>query len=63
MSIQARSKLPRSFRTLIQAEEENGQSRTYLGVHYWQFDLTKGRSMSHKLVDYMFQRGLVPPAN
>src|SRR5437763_1756366 len=32
---------PRSFSNLSQAEEENGQSRIYLGIH-WRFDKTEG---------------------
>jgi hypothetical protein len=32
---------PRSFSYLSQAEEENGQSRIYLGIH-WSFDKTEG---------------------
>ena len=32
---------PRSFSNFSQAEEENGQSRIYLGIH-WSFDKTKG---------------------
>jgi len=31
---------PRSFRSLSQAEDENGQSRIYLGIH-WHFDKTE----------------------
>ena len=31
------SLLPRSLSSLSQAEEENGQSRIYLGIH-WNFD-------------------------
>jgi PAP2 superfamily len=31
--------IPRSFSSLSQAEEENGQSRIYLGI-YWAFDKT-----------------------
>lgn len=56
-----RPRLPRSYRTLTQAEEEGAQSRIYLGVH-WQFDKQAGMAMSHRVVDYIFQRGLVPPA-
>ena len=33
--------LPRSFTNFSQAEEENGQSRIYLGIH-WSFDKTAG---------------------
>lgn len=55
-----RPRLPRSFATLSQAEEENGQSRIYLGVH-WQFDKTAGMALSHKIADYIFSRGLVRP--
>jgi membrane-associated phospholipid phosphatase len=55
-----RPRLPRSYATLSQAEEEAGQSRIYLGVH-WQFDKTAGMTLSHQIVDYVFQRGLVRP--
>lgn len=56
-----RPRLPRSFATLSQAEEENGQSRIYLGIH-WSFDKTAGIALSHQIVDYIVQRGLVRPA-
>jgi membrane-associated phospholipid phosphatase len=55
-----RPRLPRSFATLSQAEEEAGQSRIYLGVH-WQFDKTAGATLSHQVVDYVLNRGLVRP--
>jgi hypothetical protein len=51
--------IPRSFSSLSQAEEENGQSRIYLGVH-WAFDKSEGMTMGRRLGDYVFQRGLVP---
>jgi hypothetical protein len=56
-----RPKIPRSYQTLTQAEQEGAQSRIYLGVH-WQFDKQAGMAMSHRVADYVFQRGLVPPA-
>lgn len=52
--------LPRSFATLSQAEEENAQSRIYLGIH-WQFDKQQGIATGRRVADYVFQRGLVPP--
>jgi hypothetical protein len=57
-----RPRLPRSFSSLSQAEEENGQSRIYLGVH-WQFDKTEGMVAGRRVADYVFQRGLVRPSN
>ena len=32
---------PRRFKSLSEAEEENGQSRIYLGIH-WSFDKREG---------------------
>ena len=45
--------LPRSFATLSQAEEENGQSRIYLGIH-WSFDKVEGIAQGRKVADYVF---------
>lgn len=45
--------LPRSFATLSQAEEENGQSRIYLGIH-WSFDKTSGIAQGRQVADYVF---------
>ena len=55
-----RPRLARRFATLSQADEENGQSRIYLGVH-WQFDKTEGVALSRQIADYVFTHGLVQP--
>ncbi|MCO6430999.1 MAG: phosphatase PAP2 family protein [Deltaproteobacteria bacterium] len=47
-----RPKKPRSFKTLSQAEEENGQSRIYLGIH-WSFDKTEGIKMGRTVANYI----------
>jgi hypothetical protein len=51
--------IPRSFRTLSQAEEENGQSRVYLGIH-WAFDKTEGIAQGRKVADYVFRNAFRP---
>jgi hypothetical protein len=45
---------PRSFMTLSQAEEENGQSRIYLGIH-WAFDKTEGIAQGRAVADQVFE--------
>jgi PAP2 superfamily protein len=45
--------MPRSFSTLSQAMEENGQSRIYLGIH-WPFDKTEGIKIGRRVADYVF---------
>ncbi|MDX2165687.1 MAG: vanadium-dependent haloperoxidase [Deltaproteobacteria bacterium] len=53
-----RQRLPRHFDRLSQAEEENGQSRIWLGVH-WAFDktagLTQGRAIADQVVATLYQ--------
>jgi hypothetical protein len=45
---------PRSFIALSQAEEENGQSRIYLGIH-WAFDKTAGIAQGRKVAELVYQ--------
>jgi membrane-associated phospholipid phosphatase len=49
--------IPRTFTSLSQAEEENGQSRIYLGIH-WSFDKTAGIAQGRKVADYVFDNAL-----
>jgi hypothetical protein len=51
--------VPRTFKTLSQAEEENGQSRIYLGIH-WSFDKTEGIVQGRKVADFVFQQAFQP---
>jgi len=50
--------VPRRFASLSQAEEENGQSRIYLGIH-WAFDKTQGIAQGRRVADYVFRRAFV----
>jgi hypothetical protein len=50
---------PRSFPNFSQAEEENGQSRIYLGIH-WTFDKTQGIVLGRRVGDYVFDHAFTP---
>ena len=45
---------PRSFTSLSQAEEENGQSRIYLGIH-WSFDKTEGIAQGRRVARFILR--------
>jgi hypothetical protein len=49
----------RRFSSLSQAEEENGRSRIYLGIH-WSFDATEGVKQGNRVADYVFKNMLRP---
>ena len=51
--------MPRNFSSLSQAEEENGQSRIYLGIH-WSFDKTEGIAQGEHVADYVFENAFLP---
>ena len=46
--------IPRTFSSLSEAEEENGQSRIYLGIH-WSFDKNEGIAMGRRVADWVFE--------
>jgi hypothetical protein len=55
----ARPLMPRSFANFSQAEEENGQSRIYLGIH-WSFDKTQGIAQGRNVANYVFDHAFAP---
>jgi len=54
-----RDLIPRSFTSLSQAEEENGQSRIYLGIH-WRFDKTEGIAQGRNVGHFVFKKLFLP---
>ena len=51
--------MPRSFANFSQAEEENGQSRIYLGIH-WSFDKTHAIAQGNNVANYVFDHAFLP---
>jgi len=54
-----RTLVMRSFDSLSAPEEENGQSRIYLGIH-WAFDKTEGIAQGRRVADWVFERLFQP---
>ncbi|HEY5908576.1 MAG TPA: chloroperoxidase [Vicinamibacteria bacterium] len=50
---------PRTFRSFSQAEEENGQSRIYLGIH-WSYDKTQGIAQGRRVANWVFTHAFRP---
>ena len=51
--------IPRRFQSLSEAEEENGQSRIYLGIH-WAFDKSEGIAQGRRVADHVFEHAFLP---
>jgi len=53
---------PRSFSSLSEAEEENGQSRIYLGIHF-AFDKNDGIEQGRRVADYVWKNAFTPASS
>jgi hypothetical protein len=51
-----------TFSSLSQAEEDNGQSRIYLGIH-WKFDKTEAIAEGRRVADFVFANAFTPVGN
>jgi len=51
--------IPRSFTSFSQAEEENGKSRVYLGIH-WAQDSNEGLTMGNQVADLVYNTIYAP---
>jgi hypothetical protein len=51
----------RSYNNFSEPEEENGQSRIYLGIH-WTQDKVEGIAMGRLCADYVFDHAFTPNA-
>jgi hypothetical protein len=54
-----RPRTPRTFPSLSAAEEENGQSRIYLGIH-WEFDKAEGMRQGRRVADFVMGNAFQP---
>ncbi len=55
----ARPLRPLEFANFTEAEQQNAESRIYLGVH-WQFDADQGLVMGHRVADWVWGHAFQP---
>ena len=55
----ARPLTPLQFQNFTDAEQQNAESRIYLGVH-WQFDADQGLIMGHQVADWVWEHAFQP---